>query len=74
MIVITVYRVCHKARDNSGPNTAYTREYVAMREERTKKHNLMKQILNDVQELIQEYKKKGFHPIVIIDANGDYRI
>ncbi len=39
VVVITVYRVCHEARGNSEPNTTYTREYLAMREEGIKKPN-----------------------------------
>ncbi len=52
-LVITAYRICHKARDNPGTYTVYTREYLAMREEGIDRPTPGKQILKDIQELIQ---------------------
>ena len=72
ILVITAYRVCHEASDNPGPLTAYTREYVAMREAGIEKPNPRRQILDDITELIDEKRLEGYRPIVMMDANGDY--
>lgn len=72
ILVITAYRVCHTASDNPGPNTAYTQQYTAMREEGIKKPNPRRQIFTDLIKFIDEKCLEGYRPVVMVDVNGDY--
>ena len=69
---IQAYRVCHERNSNAGPFTAYQREFTAMKEAGYKKPNPRKQILKDLLKLIQSLRSKGYRPVLMMDANGDY--
>jgi len=71
VVVITAYRVCHEASDQPGPFTAYSQQYTAMREAGITNPNPRKQILKDLHALIEEKRREGFRPILMMDANGD---
>ena len=73
IIVINAYRVCHEKGDNPGPFTAYTYQYTEMRKAGIEKPNPRRQILRDILKLIKTKRAEGFRPIVMMDANGDYR-
>lgn len=70
LIVVTVYRVGQKAGTDAGDNTAYMREYVAMREAGIKKPDPRNRILDDVSDLLKEWGQLGYHPLIMIDANS----
>ena len=70
IVVITGYRVCQEGK--AGPYTAATNQHVALREEGHDKPNPRRQFLIDLQKLIEQKRKEGFRPIVMMDANGDY--
>jgi hypothetical protein len=72
VLVIVAYRVCQEKSTNTGPYTAFRQQYIAMRAERIADPNPRKQILKDLELLIQEKRTKGYRPILLIDANGDY--
>ena len=59
----------HVASDNTGPYTAYTQQYVAMREAVILNPNPRKQLLQDLSELTETNKSEGFRPVLMMDAN-----
>lgn len=72
VLIIVAYRVCQEKGNNPGPMTSYQQQYVALREAGVSDPNPRKQILTDLRLLIQEKREKGYRPILMIDANGDY--
>lgn len=73
IIIIVAYRVCHETSSNPGPHTAFQQQYVALRNEGIAAPNPRQQILTDIATLIDDKRGKGYRPILLIDANGDYR-
>ena len=73
VLVIVAYRVCQDKGQHPGPNTSYQRQYVAMREAGVQDPNPRKQILSDIGSLIQDKREQGYRPMLLMDANGDYR-
>ena len=72
VLLITAYRVCHTLSDNPGPHTAFSQQYMAMREQGIQNPHPRRQILLDLTALISRHRSQGFSPIVMMDANGDY--
>ena len=72
VLVIVAYRVCQEKSNAPGPLTAYRQQYVAIREEGITNPNPRAQILNDLHDLITEKRTRGYRPMLLIDANGDY--
>jgi hypothetical protein len=68
--VVTAYRVCQKAGANTGNDTAYMQQYVAMREAGIKEPDPRNKILEDISDLLLEWGQKGYHPLVLMDANS----
>lgn len=50
--------------------TAYMREYTAMRESGIKKPDPRNCILDDISDLLLEWGQKGYHQLVLMDANS----
>ena len=73
VIVIVAYRVCQEVGSTAGPYTAFNQQYIALRDAGQREPNPRKQILNDLEKLITEHRAKGYRPILLIDANGDYQ-
>ena len=65
-----MYRICHEARDNRGPFTAYTQQYTVMQEQGVEKPNPHKQILTDLLELIKETRLEVYWPVLMMDVDG----
>ena len=72
VLIIVAYRVCHEKHNNPGPTTAFHQQYVEMRKIGIKDPNPRQQILDDLCTLISEKRDRGYRPILMIDANGDY--
>lgn len=68
---IMAYRVPHEKSDNPGPLTGYTMQYTALRQEGKTDPNPRQDILDEITSLISDIRKKGFRPVVMMDANGD---
>ena len=73
ILLISAYRVCHMQSHNPGPLTVYQQQYTLMRQAGISKPNPRKQLLLDLQQLIYTHRLEGYYPILMIDANGDYR-
>ena len=73
IIFITAYIVWHVASDNAGPHTAYTQQYAAMRDAGTINPNTRRQQLQDLSNLIEKKREEGYRPVLMMDANGDYK-
>ena len=71
VIAITAYRVCQRAGTKSGPDTAFTRQCIQMREEWDKNPDPRNKIFKNMNEILDEWMGKGFHPIVMIDSNSE---
>lgn len=71
VIVITAYRVCHEKWDQPGPFTAFQQQYIVLRSQGHQNPNPQRQILTDIQALIDSAQADGYRPIVMMDANGD---
>ena len=71
LIFVTTYRVCQKAGTRSGPDTAFTRMCVQMREEGYKNPDPKNHVLKNMSLILEEWMGKGFHPMVMIDSNSD---
>ena len=72
VLIIVAYRVCQEKHNNPGPTTAYQQQYVALRQRGIQNPNPRQQILTDLKTLIDEKRARGYRPILMIDANGDY--
>eukprot|EP00956_Cyclotella_meneghiniana_P019743 scaffold34268_cov43-Cyclotella_meneghiniana.AAC.2 len=72
VIVITAYRVCQRAGTiKSGPDTAFTRQCIQMREEGDKNPDPRNKIFENMNDILEEWMGKGFHPLVMIDSNSE---
>ncbi len=69
VLIITAYRVCQEASDNPGPYTAYAQQHAMLRSEGVERPNPRKQLLRDLLKLIQDKRREGFRPIVMMDTN-----
>lgn len=68
--VFSCYRCC---QSTTGPYTVYQQQYTLMREEGHLNPNPRRQFFIDLQTTIDRQRSKGFRPIVMLDANGDWR-
>jgi hypothetical protein len=73
ILVITAYRVCHESHHNPGPFTAYQQQFTGLLKTGLLNPNPRRQILTDLLQLIRTHRVNGFRPILMMDANGDYR-
>ena len=73
VLVITAYRVCHELYHNPGAFTAYQQQFTGLLTAGHSNPNPRRQILTDLLQLMRTYRAKGFRPILMMDANGDYR-
>ena len=73
VLVIVAYRVCQEVGNTTGPYTAFNQQYIALRNAGQREPNPRKQILMDIEKLIKEHRARGYRPILLIDANGDYQ-
>ena len=71
VIAITAYRVCQRAGTKSGPDTAFTRQCIQMREEGDKNPDPRNKIFDNMNDILDEWMGKGFHPMVMIDSNSE---
>ena len=60
------------AKNNLGPYTTYTQQYVSMRKAGILNPDPRKQLLQDLRTLIETKKSEGFRPVLMMAANGDY--
>ena len=72
IIAVTVYRVCQNSQTQAGEDTAYMQQHTAMREAGIKTPDPRNQVLLDVSDLLAEWGQRGFHPLVMIDANATW--
>lgn len=72
VIVITVYRVCQNCATRAGSDTAYMQQHTAMREAGIAAPDPRNMVLEDVSTLLAEWGQRGFHPLVMIDANAPW--
>ena len=70
---MSAYCIWHEAHGALSPLTAFQQQYVARRAKGIEKPNPQRQILTDILTLVKQYRALGFCPIVMMDANGDYR-
>jgi hypothetical protein len=54
----------------AGPTTAYSQQWVEMRKKGIENPDPRNSILEDISTLIYEWGEKGFHPLVMLDANA----
>ena len=72
VIVITAYRVCQHKHTNTGPHTAHRQQYILMRLDGETDPDPRQRLLTDLELLIRTHREKGYRPILLMDANGDY--
>ena len=70
ILVVTAYRVCQNAETTAGPDTAYMREWTELRRRGYEYPDPRNQILTDISELIDELSQRGYHPLILMDANA----
>ena len=73
VLIISAYRVCQTKHDIPGAFTAFQQQYTALLEDGHTNPDPRKQLLTDITDLIAVHRPHGFRPIVMMDANGDYR-
>ena len=74
IVIICAYRVCQSQSVNTaGPFTAYQQQYTLMREAGLVAPDPRQQLLKDLSTLISSQRAEGFRPILMMDANGDYK-
>ena len=72
VLVISAYRTCHTASDDPGPWTAWHQQYSDLRRKGLLNPEPRHLILDDLTDLINEYRGKGYRPILMLDANEDW--
>jgi hypothetical protein len=70
VIAICAYRVSQHKGTTAGENTAYMREWEMLRSEGIKDPDPRQMILQSMSEVLQEWGDRGYHPLVMMDANG----
>ena len=70
VLIITAYRVGQRKGVKAGPTTAYSQQWVEMRKKGIENPDPRNSILEDISTLIYEWGEKGFHPLVMLDANA----
>lgn len=70
--IICAYRVCQSTQ-TAGPYTAYQQQYTLKRDAGVVAPNPRQQLLTDLTTLIENQRSKGYCPILLMDANGDYK-
>ena len=70
VLVISAYRVCQSRGTVAGPDTAFMQQVAALRSAGVVNPDPRNQILDDLTDLITEWKEKGYHPLIGIDANS----
>jgi hypothetical protein len=73
VIVFSAYRVCQTKGTRAGVDTLKTQQYLAMREAGDRSPDPRNNIFHRMTEVISEWEQKGYHPIVMLDANSDLR-
>ena len=74
VVVICAYRVCQSQTiQTAGPFTAYRQQYTLMRDAGIVAPDPRQQLLTDLSILIETQRAEGYRPIVMMDANGDYK-
>jgi len=71
IIVITAYRVSQHKGTAAGENTAYMREWGMLRSEGIKEPDPRLMVLQAISEVLHEWGNRGYHPLVMMDANGE---
>jgi hypothetical protein len=71
VIVISAYRVCQTKSTRAGVDTLKTQQYAAMREAGDKSPDPRNNIFRRMSDIISTWEQRGYHPIVMIDANSD---
>lgn len=70
VIIMNVYRVGQKAGSDAGQDTLYMQQWRAMRADGIKNPDPRNAVLNSVSTILSEWGQKGYHPLVMIDANS----
>jgi hypothetical protein len=71
VLLFSAYRVCQKKSTRAGVDTLKTQQYVAMREAGDKSPDPRNNIFRRMSDIISKWEQRGYHPIVMIDANSD---
>jgi hypothetical protein len=71
VIAIDGYRVSQHRGTAAGENTAYMREWEALRREGDANPDPRLSVLEAMSEVLQEWGNRGYHPLVMMDANGE---
>jgi hypothetical protein len=73
IISVCAYRVSQHKGTTAGENTAYIymREWGMLRGEGIKEPDPRLMILHSISEILQEWGNRGYHPLVMMDANGE---
>jgi hypothetical protein len=71
IISVCAYRVSQHKGTTAGENTAYMREWGMLRGEGIKNPDPRQMILHSKSEVLHEWGNRGYHPLVMMDANGE---
>ena len=71
ILIISAYRVCQDTNSRAGAFTAYQQQYTMLQEAGHARPNPRQQILINIQALIDNKRKEGYRPILMLDTNGD---
>ncbi|KAL3802447.1 hypothetical protein ACHAWO_004749 [Cyclotella atomus] len=71
VIAIDGYRVSQHRGTAAGENTAYMREWEVLRREGDANPDPRLSVLEAMSEVLQEWGNRGYHPLVMMDANGE---
>ncbi|KAL7506238.1 hypothetical protein ACHAXN_003506 [Cyclotella atomus] len=71
IIAIDGYRVSQHRGTVTGKNTAYMREWEMLRREGDTSPDPRLSVLEAISEVLQEWGNRGYHPLVMMDANGE---
>jgi hypothetical protein len=71
IIAIDGYRVSQHRGTVAGENTAYKRKWEMFRREGDTNPDPRLSVLEAISEVLQEWGNRGYHPLVMMDANGE---
>jgi hypothetical protein len=71
VIVVCGYRVSQHKGTVAGENTAFMREWGMLRAEGDRNPDPRQRVLQAISEVLHEWGNLGYHPLVMMDANGE---
>ena len=61
----------HEKSNNPGPHIAYMREYISLWGKGIEGTSPRLDVLKNIKTIVKNQRRKVFHPVIMLDVNGD---